>query len=173
MFTVSDSVHINAPVDRCFLLSTHVGLASEVLEMRPVSGTVAGTLGPGDRVVWAGWRCGLPRLREGRVTRYERPAFFQETLARRRFTRYRHDSQFIEIDGQTLVIDRVRFSAPMGWLGRKIAKRLVVPSITRMLRRRMQLLRLVAEGEQWRRYLSEESIEKVQASDGQQVTSCS
>lgn len=172
MFTVSDSIHINAPVDRCFLLSTHVGLAAEVLEMRPVSGTVAGTLGPGDRVVWGSWRYGLPHLREGHVTRYERPAFLQETMERRLFTRYRHDHQFIEIDGQTLVIDRVRFSAPLGWLGRKLAKRLVVPPVTRMLRRRMELLRLVAEGEQWRRYLAEESVESVPASDSQQVTTC-
>jgi len=161
LFTVSDSIHINAPIDRCFLLATHVGLTAQAIEMRPVAGTVAGTLGPGDRVVWAGWRFGLPLVHEGLITRYERPAFVQDTMARGRFRKYQHDHQFIEIDGQTLVIERLRFSMPFGPLGKQLGKRLVVPTVTRLLRRRVALLKQVAESHEWRRYLDEENVERV------------
>jgi len=171
LFTVSDSIHINAPMDRCFLLATHVGLTAQALEMQPVAGTVAGTLGPGDRVVWTGWRFGLPLVHEGLVTRYERPAFFQDTMARGRFRKYQHDHQFTEIDGHTLVVERLRFSMPFGPLGRQLGKRLVVPAVTKLLRRRVELLRQVAESYEWRRYLDEENIERSMEMEPAQTTS--
>lgn len=161
MFTVSDSIHINAPVDRCFLLSTHVGLAALALGLQPVAGKTAGTAGPGDTVVLGGWRFGLPYRHESVITRYERPGFFQDTMVRGRFRKYQCDHLFVEIDGQTLVIDKLRFSMPLGWVGRKIAKKLVVPTITKLLRRRLEILRQVAESNQWRQYLAEESAERI------------
>ncbi len=164
MFTVSDSIHVNAPADRCFLLSTHVGLAALTLEMQPVSGKVQGTLGPGDRVIFAGWRFGLPHVHESVVTRYERPGFLQHSMQRSRFSRYHYDHQFIEIDGQTLIIDKLRFSLPFGWLGKKIGKRLVLPAIAALVRKRLELLKQVAENGQWRLYLAEESHEEAHPS---------
>lgn len=155
MFVVSDTIHVNAPVDRCFLLSTHTGLASLTLKMRPVGGKTEGTLGLGDRVVFAGWRFGLPHIHECVLTRYERPNFFQNSMRRGRFRRYQYDHQFIEIDGQTLIIDKLRFSVPFGWLGRKLGRRLIVPAVAALVRRRLELLKQVSENGQWRIYLSE------------------
>lgn len=159
MFIVSDSIHVNAPVDRCFLLSTHTGMTSLALNMRPVGGKTEGTLGPGDRVVFAGWRFGLPHLHEITITRYERPNFLQNSARRGRFTRYQYqyDHQFVEIDGQTLIIDKLRFSMPFGWIGKKIGRRLIVPAVATLLRRRLELLKHVSENGQWRLYLSESS----------------
>lgn len=157
MFVISDSIHVNAPVDRCFLLSTHTGLGSLTLQMRPVGGKTEGTLGPGDRVIFAGWRFGLPHVHECVLTRYERPNFFQDSMQRGRFSRFQCDHQFIEIDGQTLIIDKLRFSVPFGWLGRALGKRLVVPAVAALVRRRLELLKQVSENGQWRLYLSEPS----------------
>ena len=125
MFTVSDSVHIRAPIDRCFLLSTDLGLVQRTLEMRPVAGRTAGKVIGGDRIVWRGWIFGLPQSHESLITRYERPEFFQDTMVRGRFKRYQHDHQFIEIDGQTLLIDRLRFSLPLGVVGRMVGRHLL------------------------------------------------
>lgn len=161
MFTVSDSVHIHAPIDRCFLLSTHVELTAQALGMEPVAGKTAGTAGKGDTVVLGRWSFGLPHRHESVITRYERPGFFQDTMVRGRFRKYQCGHRFMEIDGHTLVIDKVQFSMPLGWVGRKVGKKLVIPAITKLLRRRMELLKLVAENGQWRSYLVEESVERV------------
>ena len=163
MFTVSDSIHVNAPIDRCFLLSTHVGLASLTLQMKPVSGKTAGTLGPGERVIFAGWRFGLPHAHEVAITRYDRPGSLESSIRRGRLTRYQYSHQFIEIDGQTLIIDKLRFSLPFGWIGKKLARQLVLPAAAALVRKRLELLKQVAESGQWRLYLSEEPSEQPSA----------
>ena len=159
MFTVSDSIHVNAPIERCFLLSTNVELVAQTLGMRAdlqdlhgADGMVAG----GDRLVWRGWKFGLPQMHESLITKYQRPEFFQDTMRRGRFKKYQHDHHFTEIDGWTLMVDKLRFSLPMGVLGKQVARHVMVPYIAKLLRRRMLLLKRVAESEEWRRYLKED-----------------
>ncbi|HEY6377369.1 MAG TPA: hypothetical protein VIX90_17750 [Edaphobacter sp.] len=86
----------------------------------------------------------------------------------RRFRRFQHDHQFIEIDGQTLLIDRMRFSLPLGVLGRMVERLLLVPFVVK-LRRRLSLLKLVAESEEWRAYLSPHSSNQRSGYDGGEV----
>lgn len=38
MFRVKESMHVHAPIDRCFLLSTSVALVQKILGMKPVNG---------------------------------------------------------------------------------------------------------------------------------------
>ena len=44
MFTISDSVHINAPIERCFLLSTNIELVGRTLGMKPIEGKTSGLI---------------------------------------------------------------------------------------------------------------------------------
>jgi ligand-binding SRPBCC domain-containing protein len=162
LFTVSDSIHIHAPIERCFLLSTSIELVEQVLEMRPVEGSfrkTAGLVVEGDRIEWRGWVFGLPQVHESLITRYERPAFFQDAMARGRFKRFQHDHRFTEIDGHTLVVDKVKFSLPFGGPGKVVARWVMVPHIAALLRRRVILLKHVAESTEWKRYLPEEVAE--------------
>lgn len=161
MFTISDTIHIHAPIDRCFLLSTNVELVSQTLEMKPVAGKTKGMIAGGESLVWVGWKFGLPQMHENLVTQYERPHFFQDTMRRGRFKRFQHDHHFVEIDGHTLLTDKLRFSLPLGWLGRMVGRKILLPYIARTVRNRLELLRYVAESDEWRRYLPEERPERV------------
>ncbi len=156
IYTISETVHVNAPMDRCFLLSTSVELVGQTLRLRPISGRMSGLVGPEDRVTWYGWKFGLPQLHESLVTVYERPQFFQDTMERGKFKRFQHDHTFAELNELTVMNDRVRFALPLGWAGDVAAKQLMVPYITRLVRRRLKLLKRVAESEEWRRYLPNE-----------------
>ena len=156
MFTVSDTIHIHAPIDRCFLLSTHLELVERTLGMQPLRGKTEGMVEDGDRVVWGGWKFGLPQMHESLITRYERPDFFQDTMRRGRFKRFQHDHQFVEIDGHTLLIDKLRFSMSLWWPGRMVGRYVVLPRIAALMRSRLELLKRVAEGDEWQRYLTEE-----------------
>jgi ligand-binding SRPBCC domain-containing protein len=157
LFTVSDTIHIHAPIERCFLLSTHIELVGRTLGMRPVAGKSEGMVVGGDSLVWGGWKFGLPQVHESLITRYERPVFFQDTMRRGRFKRFQHDHHFVEIDGHTLLTDKLRFSMPLGWPGKKVGQYVVVPLMCRLLRKRLELVKRVAETEEWRRYLPEET----------------
>jgi ligand-binding SRPBCC domain-containing protein len=160
MFTISDSVHINAPIERCFLLSTSIELVGETLGMRPIEGKTSGMIQGGDRILWAGWKFGFPQMHETLITQFEPPIFFQDTMARGRFKRFQHDHHLVFIDGRTLLTDKLRFSLPLGAAGRLVAQTIMVPHISRLLRRRMHLLKKVAESEEWRHYLPDQAEPK-------------
>jgi ligand-binding SRPBCC domain-containing protein len=158
MFTISDSIFIKAPIERCFLLSTNIELVGQSLGMKPIEGKTSGMIVADDKLLWAGWKFGLPQMHESVVTRYERPAFFQDTMARGRFKRYQHDHYFYEMDERTVLNDKIRFTMPLGIVGRLVGQFVLVPYLSRKLRRRLTLLRKVAENsKEWQKYLPEEN----------------
>ena len=122
--------------------------------MKPVSGKITGLVVDGDQLLWRGWKFGLPALHETLITRYERPCFFQDTMGRGYFKHFQHDHSLEEVDGQTLLVDVVRFSLPFGPAGRLAGKLLIMPYVAQLMKRRFALLKRTAEGSDWERYLS-------------------
>ena len=157
MYTVSETTHVNAPLDRCFLLGTSIKLVSRTLRMHALERNESGLLQPNDQLIWHGWKFGLPQMHETLVTAYDRPHYFQDSMGRGRFKRYQHEHTFTEIDGHTLLHDKIRFSLPLGWAGDTVAKTVIVPYIASLLHSHLQLLKRVAESEEWRKYLPAES----------------
>lgn len=154
MYRLKESIHINAPIERCFLLSTSIPLVQRTLKMKPVGVKTSGLILEGDRIDWRGWKFGIPASHHSLITRYEAPTFFQDTMERGYFSHFQHDHQFEEIDGRTLLIDIVRFSLPLGIVGRVTAKYIVIPHVLRLLLERFQLIKRIAEGPDWERYLT-------------------
>ena len=158
-FTLRDSVVIGAPVERCFRLSTSIEVVGLTLGMRPVSGRMSGFVEAGDRLVWRGWKFGLPQVHESLITGFEEPsggeAFFQDTMGRGRFATFQHDHSFTAVEGGTLLEDELRFSMPLGWAGEVVGRVVMVPHIKGLLRRRFALLKELAEGDGWREFVAE------------------
>jgi len=153
MYTISDTMHINAPIERCFLLSTSIDLVALSLNMKSVMGKTTGLIEANDQLVWHGWKFGLPQMHETLITGYDRPNFFQDTQGRGRFKRFQHDHSFSQIGGHTLLHDKIRFTLPFGFIGDIVAKHILVPYVSALLHRRLQMLKRVAESEEWRKYL--------------------
>ena len=171
MFTVKDSIHIDAPMDRCFLLSTSIELVQQTLGMVPMSGESKrwkGMVEMGDQLVWRGWKFGLPQFHETLITGYERPTYFQDTMGRGRFAFFQHDHHLTWVDGQTLLYDKVRFMLPFGSIGKQVARQVMVPHIAGLLRRRFELLKRTAETDAWKRYVPEERVMELDSPKGVQ-----
>jgi ligand-binding SRPBCC domain-containing protein len=171
-FTVRESVRIHAPIERLFHLSTQLSLVQQTLGMRPIdtgvaNGITSGHVVANSRVVWRGWKFGLPTQHHTLITSYEPPhpttdpkhtaeAFFQDTQERGRFAFFQHDHHFAEFTDATTsapiteLRDEVRFTLPFGPLGRIAAKVLLQPHIRHLCRQRFALLKQLAEGEGWR-----------------------
>ena len=155
MYIVKDSVHINAPIERVFRLSTNIELVRQTLRMRPVAGRTSGMVVEGDTVEWRGWKFGLPQKHTSVISGYEAPAFFQDTQLQGRFAQFQHDHHLEWVDGYTLAYDKVKFSLPLGVLGKFVARTIMVPHITGLLAQRFALLKRLAEGDEWQRYVPE------------------
>jgi ligand-binding SRPBCC domain-containing protein len=159
MFTLKDSTHIAAPLERVFLLSCSLKIVERELGMRAVaskdSTRTEGLVTGGDRIRWEGWQLGFWNYHVSLISAYRPNEFFQDKMIAGRFKSFQHDHEFTEIAGQVLLKDTIRFSLPWGFAGRLVAKKILVPHIAGLMRRRFALLKRIAESEEWREYLPE------------------
>jgi ligand-binding SRPBCC domain-containing protein len=157
MFVIKDNMHIQAPIERVFLLSTSLELVARELKMHTVASPDAtrteGLVVGGDRIRWEGWQLGLPQKHVSLISAYEPCRFFQDSMVEGRFEFFQHDHEFTEIGGQVLLKDTIRFNLPLGWAGRLVAKYVMVPHIRGLLRRRFAMLKRIAETPEWKQYL--------------------
>ena len=174
---VMESITIAAPIERVFALSTRVELVQQTLGMRLVESALPNTVSAGhisahSRVVWRGWKFGLPTSHHTLITAFAAPerqptgevtAFFQDSQEQGRFAFFQHDHHFRESYSPsqqpiTTLYDEVRFTLPFGPLGRIAASLLLAPHIRRLANRRFAMLKQLAEGEGWRAWIEEPSV---------------
>ena len=178
---VRDTAVVHAPLDRLWALSTRVELVKETLGMHLVGGTTSGSVSDGSRVVWKGWKFGLPTEHHTLITGYSAPqdvdffdspesvalhaetsgqrvAWFQDSQERGRFAFFQHDHWLRERTGsdghpETVLEDEVHFRLPFGPLGRIVSRLILVPYVRRLVKRRFRSLATLAEGEGWRTWV--------------------
>lgn len=154
IFTLRMTETIAAPIDRLFLLSCSIALVQEELGMTPVRGRTSGLVLPGDTVRWQGWQLGMRHFHVSRISAYVRPTFLQDTMLAGRFRTFQHDHHLAELpNGQTELHDEVRFSLPLGFAGRLVARYIMTPHILRLMRSRFHRLRRIATTDAWKNYL--------------------
>lgn len=137
---------IKAPVDRCFKLSTTIDLdlAAANSTSKSVIDGVAN-------------RLGYPMTHKIRMEDCRPYSFFRDVMVEGAFTFYQHDHHFAPMNDGTRVRDELRFAARPGPLGRLVEKLYLRRRLTKLLRRRNALLKKVAESEEWRRYITDET----------------
>ena len=173
MNIVRESIRIHAPIDRLFQLSTSLALVQQTLGMQPLdtgvpNGLTSGHIVANSRVVWRGWKFGLPTHHHTLITGFTAPhseptgeqtAWFQDSQERGRFAFFQHDHHFTEFpdaathDPITELRDEVRFTLPFGPLGEVAARLLLQPHVRSLCRQRFALLKQLAEGEAWRPFV--------------------
>jgi ligand-binding SRPBCC domain-containing protein len=156
MIEINLETRIAAPAMRVFLLSLSIDLHMEstaATRERAVAGVTHGLIGPGQSVTWRGRHFGLMLSHTSLITRYEPPHLFEDVMTTGVFRSFEHQHRFEQLDGGTLMHDRLRFTAPLGPLG-LVAERLILRRyFVRFLTERDHHIRTVAEGDRWRHFL--------------------
>jgi ligand-binding SRPBCC domain-containing protein len=155
--TIQLETRIAAPARRCFLLALSIDLhmdSTAGTRERAVAGVTTGLIANGESVTWRGRHFRLMLQHTSKITQYEPPAFFQDVMTAGAFKTFEHDHRFQEQDGETVMRDELKFSAPLGVLGSIVEKLVLRRYLTRFLRERNQFVKQVAESEMWRKYLS-------------------
>jgi ligand-binding SRPBCC domain-containing protein len=118
---------IKAPPALCFDLKRSVELhltSTGDSGERAVAGVTSGLIGDGQEVTWSAKHFGIRQQLTSRITAFDRPRHFRDSLVRGAFARFDHDHYFEPHDGGTKMIDVFDYAAPLGLLGR-LAERLV------------------------------------------------
>ena len=90
-----------------------------------VAGRLSGLIGMDEEVTWRGRHLGVTQHFTSRITAFEPPSYFQDSMQRGAFRSFVHDHHFTAVDGGTLMTDLLEFRAPLGILGR-LAERIVL-----------------------------------------------
>ena len=152
MARIDLSLHIAAPAERCFDLARSVEAhthSTAATQERVVAGRTSGLLTLGDQVTWRARHFGVWQELTSRISAFDRPRHFRDSMVRGAFAGFDHDHFFVAAAGGTLVQDVFEYRAPFGILGR-IAERLFLTGyMRRFLYARLRALKVLAESEAW------------------------
>lgn len=146
------SLQVAAPPSLCFDLArsvdAHVRSTTSTSE-RAVGGRTTGLLELGDQVTWRARHLGVWQHLTSRITIFDRPRHFRDSMVRGAFARVDHDHYFNPVGDGTLMVDVFDYRAPFGLLG-WLAERLFLSAyMRRFLLTRMHELKAIAESSGW------------------------
>lgn len=147
---------ISAPRERVFDLArsidAHQDTAAHTGE-RAVAGVTSGLLGAGEEVTWEARHFGLKQRLRVRMTQFERPKHFQDSMLEGAFRQMTHDHRFEEREEKTVMMDRFEFHSPLGVLGRMVDYLFLERYMRRFIENRNAILKRTAESDGWTKYL--------------------
>jgi ligand-binding SRPBCC domain-containing protein len=147
--TIELTTVIAAPRERCFDLARSIDLhlqSTSATGETAVAGRTSGLIEMGEEVTWRARHFGVWQHFTSRITAYDRPAHFRDSMTRGAFRSFEHDHFFTEMpDGRTRMRDVMVFHAPLGPLGRLVEKLGLTRYLTRFLANRNRVIRQAAE----------------------------
>lgn len=150
MARIELALFVAAPPERVFDLARDVDAhvaSTPGTEERAVGGKTTGLLVLDDEVTWEARHFGVMQRLTSRITAFDRPRHFRDSMVKGAFRRFDHD-HFFEPEGEgTRCRDVFDFDAPLGPLGRLAEWTFLERYMRRFLETRMQLLKEMAEKE--------------------------
>lgn len=157
MLVVRVWTSIAAPPERVSDLARSIDAhqqSAEGTHERAIAGVTQGLIGMGDEVTWEARHFGIKQKLTVRITEFERPFRFQDVMVSGAFKSMKHDHEFIALPPGTLMVDRFEFESPFGVLGRIVDRAFLAGYMRRFLERRNQVLKTLAESEDWKRFVA-------------------
>lgn len=158
MARIELSIRVSAPPERCFDLARSVELHTQSTAAtgeRAIGGVTHGLLELGDDVTWRARHFGVWQTLTSRITAYDRPHSFRDSMVRGAFRRFDHDHCFEPLpDGGTLMRDVFDYAAPFGPLGRVVEWLVLSRYMRRFLEERNRQVKAVAESADWARFVN-------------------
>jgi hypothetical protein len=155
--SLEQSMLIRAPIQRCFDLSRSIEvhlLGTEQTGERAIGGVTTGLIGPNEFVRWRAKHLGVWQHLTSKITAYDPPNYFQDTMIEGAFRFMQHDHHFLAAsESETEMRDRFTFAAPLSLLG-NIAEHLFLKRyMEEFLRHRNEIIRRVAESDSWQDFI--------------------
>lgn len=150
MITITDTVLINAPLDRVFDAERNISPHARTQEHhgeKPVGGVTEGLIELGQEVEWEATHFGIRQRLRVRITHMDKPQYFRDEMVFGAFKSFSHEHHFRPASaGVTEKSDIMHIQAPLGPLG-LLAERLFLRSyMTRFIKaKNLQLKTLVEE----------------------------
>jgi len=150
-------IQIDAPVERVFDLARCIDLHEATMSKhkeKAVGGVTKGLIGMGESVTWEATHFGIKQKLTSKITAFERPKHFRDSMVIGAFKQFNHDHFFEQNGEQTLMKDVFDYDSPLGILGKVADAVLLEKYMREILAERNQIIKTIAESEDWRKFLS-------------------
>jgi ligand-binding SRPBCC domain-containing protein len=154
METIRLGTWINAPVERCFLLSLSVDLhVAAARSSRGTANAAEGTIGEGETLTFKGRHFGVRWRHTSLIEKLRPHSYYRDVMVAGPFQHLEHDHHFAAMDDGTRMRDDIRFSARGGLLGRLATRIYLRKRLKAYLMERNAMIKRLAESEDWHKYL--------------------
>jgi ligand-binding SRPBCC domain-containing protein len=150
------TTRIQAPIQRVFDLSRNVDLHTASTAQtgeRAVAGVTGGLMALGEEVTWRARHFGIWQNLTSRITAFEPPTHFRDSLVRGAFRRFDHDHFFSQQGDITVMRDVFDYESPFGFFGRSADRLFLKRYMEKLLVTRNTVIKAAAETDEWRRYI--------------------
>jgi ligand-binding SRPBCC domain-containing protein len=155
---------INAPLERCFLLSLSVDLhtaSAKGTNEKAVGGTTSGVMKLNDTVTWQARHFGITQRMTTRISAYSFPNYFVSTMLKGPFKTIHHQHIFHETPAGTTMTDLFTYEAPFGVLGALAERLFLTRHMKKFLLQRNETIKRAAEGGDWKKYLDGQPLAEI------------
>jgi ligand-binding SRPBCC domain-containing protein len=156
MPTIELTTRIAAPVERVFDLARSIDLHIDSTSRsgeRAVAGVMHGLIGAGQEVTWSAKHLGIRQTLTVRISAFERPIHFADTMIRGTFSSMEHHHWFEAESGDTVMRDVFTYRSPLGFLGHIFDISYLTRYLRNFLISRNQTIKQIAESDDWKKYI--------------------
>jgi ligand-binding SRPBCC domain-containing protein len=148
MPVITLTLPIAAPIDVVFDLARSIDLHMESTAQtneRAVAGRITGLIGMGEEVTWEATHFGIRQRLTAKITQFDRPHHFRDSMVSGAFRRFDHDHHFVADGHGTVMTDTFDYTSPLGPLGWLADVLFLKRYMRRLLISRNEVIKLAAE----------------------------
>lgn len=155
MVTLREITVIQAPIERCFRLALSIDVHLLDNPAIAVAGKLTGLPDLGDSTTYRAKHFGTWQQLTTQITTLHPPTYFEDRMTEGIFATMHHQHRFRVLPGgATEMTDHFDFAAPLPLLGLLAEKLVLRRYMQALLRERTQVIKRVAESDEWPRYLA-------------------
>jgi ligand-binding SRPBCC domain-containing protein len=147
--TITTEILVPTNPERCFDLARDIDLHVRSLGHtgeRAIGGRTSGLIELGEEVTWEARHFGVLHQHTARITAYDRPRHFRDSMVAGRFALFEHDHFFDPVDGGvTRMRDVLTFRSPFGPLGWLVDRLVLARYLRNVLESRGAAIRAAVE----------------------------
>ena len=156
MSVIEITTVIKAPIAICFDLARSIDLhklSTEGTDEEAIAGVTSGLIGKGEHVTWKAKHFGVTQRLTSKITAFEYPFYFRDEMLKGAFKMVRHDHIFEEYQDATIMRDKFEYEVPGGIIGKTFDLVILEKYLRRLLEKRNQMIKEVAESQRWKTIL--------------------
>ncbi len=151
MTTIIITTKIKAPIESVFDTARNIDihqLSAIKSNEKAIDGKTSGLIELNETVTWSGKHFGLNLMHKSKITQFKFPTFFVDEMEDGHFKSFKHEHFFQTEKNYTVMIDRLDYETPYGFLGIIFDKIILKKYLTNFIKTRNEILKNLAENQQ-------------------------